>query len=76
MVYEVANAVKIPIIGMGGCETAEDCIEMMLAGATAVSMGTSNFYNPTATEEAVKGIEEYMKRHQVEDIQTLIGAVR
>jgi dihydroorotate dehydrogenase (NAD+) catalytic subunit len=76
MVYEVANAVKIPIIGMGGCETAEDCIEMMLAGATAVSMGTANFYNPTATEEAVKGIEEYMKRHQVEDIQTLIGAVR
>jgi dihydroorotate dehydrogenase (NAD+) catalytic subunit len=49
---------------------------MMLAGATAVSMGTANFYNPTATEEAVKGIEEYMKRHQVEDIQTLIGAVR
>lgn len=76
MVYEVAQAVKIPIIGMGGNETAEDCIEMLLAGATAVSMGTANFYNPTATIEAIQGIEAYMKRHKVEDIKTLIGAVR
>lgn len=75
MVYEVSKAVKIPIIGMGGCETAEDCIEMMLAGATAVSMGTANFYNPTATEEAVQGIVDYMKRHKIEDINQIIGLV-
>ena len=76
MVYEVANAVKIPIIGMGGNETAEDCIEMLLAGATAVSIGTANFYNPTATVDVISGIEDYMKRHQVEDINNLIGAVK
>ena len=56
MVYQTAQAVKIPIIGMGGIETAEDAIEMMLAGATAVSVGTANFYNPYATVEIVEGI--------------------
>ncbi|MBS6194419.1 MAG: dihydroorotate dehydrogenase [Clostridiales bacterium] len=76
MVYQVANAVKVPIIGMGGIATAEDALEFILAGATAVSIGTANFFNPYATREVVKGIEEYMKKYQVEDINSLIGAVR
>ena len=66
---------KIPIIGMGGIQTAEDAIEMILAGATAVSVGTANFYHPHATEEIVDGIRAYMERYQVEDIRELIGAV-
>ena len=76
MVYETARAVKLPIIGMGGIMNAEDAIEMILAGATAVSVGTANFVNPKATEEIVSGIEEYMRKYQVEDIKALIGAVR
>ncbi len=76
MVYQVANAVKIPIIGMGGITTAEDAMEFILAGATAVSIGTANFSNPIATVECVRGIERYMKRHQVEDINDLIGIVK
>ena len=75
MVYQSAQAVKIPIIGMGGIQTAEDAIEMILAGATAVSVGTANFYHPHATEEIVDGIRAYMERYQVEDIRELIGAV-
>ena len=75
MVYEVFDTVKIPIIGMGGIQTAEDAIEMILAGATAVSVGTANFYHPHATEEIVDGIRAYMERYQVEDIRELIGAV-
>lgn len=76
MVYQTANAVKIPIIGMGGISTAEDAIEFLLAGATAVSVGAANFINPYATEEIVKGIEEYMAKYGVADIRELIGAVR
>lgn len=76
MVYQVANAVKIPIIGMGGITIAEDAMEFILAGATAVSIGTANFSNPMATVECVRGIETYMKRHQVEDINDLIGIVK
>lgn len=76
MVYQVANAVKIPIIGMGGITTAEDAMEFILAGATAVSIGTANFSNPIATVECVRGIERYMKRHQVEDVNDLIGIVK
>jgi len=76
MVYQCANAVNIPIIGMGGIETAEDAIEMILAGATAVSVGTANFYNPTATIDVVRGIEDYMKRKNVEDINSLVGLVK
>ena len=76
MVYQVANAVKLPIIGMGGIATAEDALEFILAGATAVSIGTANFFNPTATLEVVKGIEDYMKKYQVETVTKLIGAVR
>lgn len=76
MVYQVANAVKIPIIGMGGIMNAEDALEFILAGATAVSVGTANFANPQTTMEVVDGIAEYMKRNNVEDIKELIGAVR
>ena len=76
MVYQVANAVKLPIIGMGGIATAEYALEFILAGATAVSIGTANFFNPTATLDVVKGIEDYMKKYQVETVTELIGAVR
>ncbi len=76
MVYQVANAVKIPVIGMGGIATAEDAIEFMLAGATAVSVGAMNFVNPYATSEIVKGIESYMRRYEIEDINELIGCVK
>lgn len=75
MVYQVAQAVNIPIIGMGGIETAEDAIEMILAGANAISVGTANFYNPTATIDIKNGIEDYMRRHSVADINDLVGAV-
>lgn len=75
MVYQVANAVKLPIIGMGGIATAEDAIEFILAGATAVSVGTANFFNPYATMEIVQGIEAYMEKYGVKDIKELIGAV-
>ena len=76
MVYQTAQAVKVPIIGMGGIATAEDAIEMILAGATAVSVGTANFHNPMVTEEIVNGIRDYMERYQVADIKELIGAVK
>lgn len=76
MVYQVANAVKIPVIGMGGIMNAEDALEFILAGATAVAVGTGNFVNPNTTVEIVKGIEEYMERYHVEDVNELIGAVK
>ena len=76
MVYQTAQAVKLPIIGMGGILTAEDAIEMMLAGATAVSVGTANFHNPAVTEEIVEGMRNYMAEQGVADINELIGAVK
>lgn len=76
MVYQTAQAVKIPIIGMGGIANAEDAIEFLLAGATAVSVGAMNFVNPYATAEIVDGIEDYMRRYHVENITELIGAVQ
>lgn len=76
MVYQVANAVKIPIIGMGGIQNAEDALEFILAGATAVSIGTANFYCPDATIKTIEGIESYMRKYNVSDINTLIGAVK
>lgn len=75
MVYQAAQAVAIPIIGMGGILTAEDAIEMMMAGASAVAVGTANFRNPQVTMEIVQGICEYMEEYNVEDINELIGAV-
>jgi len=76
MVYQVAQAIKLPIIGMGGIMTAEDAIEMILAGATAVSVGTANFTNPTATIDIINGIEDYMREYNIDDINSLIGAVK
>ncbi|MCR5426288.1 MAG: dihydroorotate dehydrogenase [Lachnospiraceae bacterium] len=75
MVYQAAQAVKIPIIGMGGISSAEDAIEMLLAGATAVSVGTMNFIDPYATEHVIQGIWDYMSEEGIDDIRTLIGAV-
>ena len=75
MVYQTAQAVKIPIIGMGGIATAEDAIEFILAGASAISVGAMNFVNPYATVEIVEGIEKYMQQYGVENITDLIGAV-
>ena len=76
MVYQVAQAVKLPIIGMGGIANAEDAIEFMLAGATGVAVGAMNFVNPYTTQEVVKGIEDYMERYKVENLSELIGAVK
>lgn len=76
MVYQVANAVKIPIIGMGGIMTAEDAIEFILAGASAVSVGTANFVNPTATVEIIDGIKKYMEKYNIQDINSLTGSVK
>ncbi|HJD26610.1 MAG TPA: dihydroorotate dehydrogenase [Candidatus Blautia intestinipullorum] len=76
MVYQVAQAVKLPIIGMGGIATAEDALEFIMAGATAVSVGTANFYNPYASVEIAAGIEAFMEEEKVSDIRELIGAVK
>lgn len=75
MVYQASHAVKIPVIGMGGIANAEDAIEFILAGATAVSVGAMNFVNPYTTMEVVDGIERYLRENSVEDISELIGAV-
>lgn len=75
MVYQTAQAVKLPLIGMGGIATAEDAIEMILAGATAVSVGTANFVDPCTTIKVVEGIEAYMRKYGVKDINELVGAV-
>lgn len=75
MVYQTAQAVKLPIVGMGGIMNAEDAIEMILAGATAVSVGTANFTNPRVTEQIVDGIRAYMEKYRVTDIKELVGAV-
>ena len=75
MVYQTARAVRIPVIGMGGIATAEDAIEFLLAGASAVSIGAMNFVNPYTTLEVIQGIEEYMEKYHVEKVTDLIGAV-
>ncbi len=76
MVYQAAQAVRIPVIGMGGIACTEDAIEMMLAGASAVSVGTANFHNPAVTAKIVEGIEAYLRDNQMEDVGELVGAVR
>ena len=76
MVYQVANAVNIPIIGMGGVSNYEDVIEFMMAGATAVAIGAMNFHNPYATEEAIHGIEHFMEKQGIDDINNIIGCVK
>lgn len=76
MVWQCANAVTIPIIGMGGIATAEDALEFLMAGATAVAVGAMNFVNPYATIEVAEGIEAYLRRHGIEDIREIIGCVK
>ena len=76
MVYQVANAVALPIIGMGGIANADDALEFIMAGATAVSVGTANFFNPYATVEIAEGIEKFMVQQKVEDISQIIGIVK
>jgi dihydroorotate dehydrogenase (NAD+) catalytic subunit len=76
MVYQVAQAVSIPIIGIGGIATAEDALEFMLAGASAVQVGTANFFNPHATEEVLDGIAAYVREQQLESVRELIGGLR
>ena len=76
MVYQCAKAVKIPIIGMGGIMNAEDAVEFIMAGATAVAVGCANFINPYATQEIVSGIEKFMEKEGVSDIKELIGCVK
>lgn len=75
MVYECANAVKIPIIGMGGISNGEDAVEFLLAGATMVAVGAANFSNPCATLDVIAGLEAYMQKNNIEDVNELIGAV-
>ena len=75
MVYQTAQAVNLPIIGMGGIACAEDAIEMMLAGASAVSVGTANFHNPAVTMEIVEGIEEYLRQNHMNDVRELVGSL-
>lgn len=75
MVYQTAHAVKIPLIGMGGISTWEDAIEFILAGASAVSVGTANFYNPAAAAEIAEGIEGYMKKYKFTGIRDMVGLV-
>ncbi|MCI8377594.1 MAG: dihydroorotate dehydrogenase [Lachnospiraceae bacterium] len=75
MVYQTAQAVKIPVLGMGGICTAEDALEFIMAGASMVAVGTANFHNPSATVDIIRGIEAFMRENQVEDIRELIGCV-
>ena len=75
MVYQAAQAVKLPIIGMGGIQNAADALEFILAGASAVAVGTANFHNPRVTLDTVEGIRDYMERHGIEDVKELVGSV-
>ena len=76
MVYQAANAVSVPIIGMGGIQNSDDALEFILAGASAVAIGTANFHNPYATVDVIDGIAKYMEKNGIDDINTLIGAVK
>jgi len=76
LVWEAAKAVRIPIIGIGGIQTATDAIEFLVAGATAVAVGTANFYEPQTTFQVLAGLQEYMERHRMTDVRELIGSLR
>ncbi|MCI5868677.1 MAG: dihydroorotate dehydrogenase [Dorea sp.] len=76
MVYQAAQAVEIPIIGMGGISSAEDALEFILAGASAVSVGTANFHNPCAALDVVEGIKAYMKKYGFESVKDMVGIVK
>jgi len=75
MVYEVAHTVKIPVIGMGGISTGEDAVEFLLAGASAVMVGTMNFVTPTACIDVVKGIEKYLVQYNISSVMDIIGTL-
>ena len=75
MVWQTAQALKIPVIGAGGIRTAADAIEFLIAGASAVEIGTANFLNPSVTIEVLEGIQEYMARHQIKHMKDLIGSL-
>lgn len=75
MVYQAARAAKLPVIGMGGIQTAEDALEFILAGASAIAVGTANFHNPCAMLDIIDGIEAYLEKYEIKDIRSLIGAV-
>ncbi len=75
MVYQASHAVKIPVIGMGGISNALDAVEFMLAGASAVAVGAASFHDPYAVTKVVDGIEEYMKKYDIDDVNSLIGGV-
>ena len=75
MVYQMSKAINIPILGMGGIINGDDAIEYMLAGATAVSIGSGNFVDPETSIKTIEGIENYMRKHNIEDIKSIIGTV-
>lgn len=75
MVYEVCNSVDVPVIGMGGISTFEDALEFIMAGATAVAVGTANFYNPYATVEIINGIQKYMEENQICSLDEIRGCI-
>lgn len=75
MVWQVSKAVKIPVIGLGGISSAYDALEFLMAGATAVEIGTANFIDPTVTIKVIEGIQEYMDRHNIADIHDIIGII-
>lgn len=76
LVWEAARAVKIPIIGMGGIQSAEDALEFIIAGASAVAVGTANFYEPQTSLRVLEGIRDYLQRHRVDDLKSLVGSVK
>jgi len=76
MVWQVANAVKIPVVGMGGIMNANDAIEFLIAGASAVQIGTANFIDPTTPVKVLEGIEQYLERHGISDVKELIGSLK
>jgi dihydroorotate dehydrogenase (NAD+) catalytic subunit len=75
MVWQVAKVVKVPIVGMGGIMNATDAIEFLLAGASAIQIGTANFIDPTVSIKVLEGIEDYLKRHNLSSVKDIIGAL-
>mgnify|MGYP002346612184 FL=1 len=75
MVWQVAKAVKIPIVGMGGIMNAQDALEFLIAGASAIQIGTANFIDPTVSDKVVDGIEDYLTRHQISSVKEIIGSL-
>jgi dihydroorotate dehydrogenase (NAD+) catalytic subunit len=76
MVYQVAGAVDIPVVGCGGISNATDALEFIMAGAMAVQIGTANFWNPRAPADVLEGLQAYLRRNRIKDIRELIGAAR